>query len=139
MSGIIFFYKAEELPKHARTCGYMKDRAKFFAQIKYMGRNYYLPVTKEMKRFFGLSVKNGHMVCDRELPVDSFLRDLIASVYLQVRDTVGSEISAGLSRQITDGLASMFEKKLDKAVEDGLTQKLLEQRTNTDPLFDDLH
>jgi hypothetical protein len=125
--------RTEDLPADAKSCDDLKGRAKYFIQVHRQGRHFYLPVTREMKRLLGLSIRKGMMTVSPKTAtmVEDLLRDIISSVYLQVRDTVGEEIHDKLSRQITEGLAGMFDKKLGTAVEGGLNQRLLG--------MDDLH
>lgn len=139
---MITIYKTENLPKDAQSCEDMKGRAKYFMQIQYMGRHFYLPITKEMKKLLGLSIREGVLLTKNGTAIDAFLRDIISSVYLQVRDTVGEEIHGRLSRQITAGLAEMFDKRLGTTIEGGLNQRLLGHqavdlhlRSNSKPLL----
>jgi hypothetical protein len=126
MLKMLALYKTEDLPKDATTCGNLKDKANYFIQIMYLGKNYYLPLTNEMKKALGLSIRGGRLLHSRnEFNIEGFLRDVISAVYLQIRDTVGVEIHQTLSKQITEGMEKMFEDNLYKSIEGGLNQKLL--------------
>jgi hypothetical protein len=124
----LIIYKTEDLPERAHFSPYLMGQAKYFIQIQHQGLFYYLPVTKEMKRIFRLSIKDGKMIVPRSttFDLDDFLRGLIDSVYLQVRDTVAAGIHATLSREIQEGFTKVFSENLFKVVSDNLNTKLTE-------------
>jgi hypothetical protein len=121
--------KTEDLPKGASISEHLKSQAKYFARITFFGISYYIPVTKEMKKIFGISIIKGEALIKGSYfdgnRLDDFLRDLISVVYLQVRDTVGAEIRERLSDQIKDGLEKMFQQNLSQVIESKLTDKML--------------
>ena len=121
--------KTEDLPDTVKTSPDMKGRAKYFMVILYMGMSYYIPLTKEIKKVLGISlctVKGKIRLedCD-EIKIDEGVRDIIASVYLQIRDTIGVELHDQLSRQITEGLKQLFDQSLGSSIINGMNQKML--------------
>ena len=54
--------------------------------------------------------------------LENFIRDIINSVYLQVRDTVGSSIYRELSEDIKGGLEELFKKQLSVAIDNKFEQ-----------------
>ena len=115
-----------KLPENAKTSDHLKGQAKYFLRIQYVGKYYYLPMTKEMRKIFGISIRKGEAVTDKShLYIEDLLRDIIASVYMQVRDTVAGGIHDALSTQIKDSFEKMFEEGLYKNITNKLDQKLL--------------
>jgi 8-oxo-dGTP pyrophosphatase MutT (NUDIX family) len=110
------FIKTEDLPKDVRLSPDLKKRAKFFVVVMLFGVNYYIPVTKEMKRFFNIRIKDGkpYRTTSQAGSYDQvdFLRDLIASAYFQVRDTVGSAIHDNLKKLKVHQLEDKSEKQV---------------------------
>jgi len=116
------FIPTEKLPEDAMTCIDMKQRAKFYAVVKYYGVDYYIPVTKEMKRLFKIKYRREQVWTELD-GVDRFLRDLVASVYFQVRDTVGKEVKRSLSTEIKDRFEELFSENLSWVVTKQLEDK----------------
>ena len=122
--------KTENLPEDAQVCEDIKNRALYFMAIMYSGYRYYIPLTGEIKKMLGISIRTFRdgkarpVNCD-EFKIDKGLRDIIHSVYLQIRDTVGAEIHDEISRQVSDGLQKMFQVHLARAIDKELDKKLL--------------
>lgn len=122
------FIPLKKLPPDIELSQNIKERAEAFFKIQYLGHYYYIPVTKELSRILkklGIIAKDGTKSFDNEQLIEIFIRDLIASVYLQIRDTVGTEIYATLSGEIKTGLEQMFSSRLSGTVTEKLNQKLL--------------
>jgi hypothetical protein len=119
--------KTKDLPKYAKVSEDMKKRAKHFIMIQHFGYPYFIPLTLDMKKALSISVRKEEIVGGFILNsrLETTLRDIIASVYMQIRDTVGAEVQGALSDQITNGLKEMFDKQLSTAIEGRLDQKLL--------------
>ena len=56
--------------------------------------------------------------------IGSFIRDVIDSTYLQIRDNVCAGIESHLDQELRDGFSTMFEKFLHKRVEQEVTKSL---------------
>jgi len=128
--------KTEDLPQDVSTSEHLKNSAKYFVPILYFGREYYLPLTKEIKKVLGISIctingKPTVIRCD-ELKIEEGLRDIIAAVYLQIRDTVADEVFSSLSKEITEGFKKLFEQNLATAIHTRLDGKLLFDDTKKD-------
>lgn len=105
----------------------VKGRAEGYITIKLFGIPYYIPITKEVKKLFKIQRRGKQFIFDSyktEERFRKFVRDIITSIYLQVRDTIGSEIHSKLRGQIETGFGNMFSKLIDKKINQGF-QKLL--------------
>lgn len=107
---------------------YLLERSKgWLLSVKHNGISYYIPVSTEMKKVFGIHIENGKPVFDsheRGFRLDDVLGDIIGSIYLQIRDTVGSEIATSLHQQMEDSFSKMFENVISNKVEKELNKKL---------------
>jgi hypothetical protein len=126
---MITLIKTENLPKDAQTSEHLRKQAKYFIEVVYFGKPYYIPVTKEMKKIFGISIRKGEVIVNGSYyngnRLNNFLQDLISVIYLQVRDTVAAGIHDDLSSQIKNSFEKMFEKGLYTTIEKKLDQKML--------------
>lgn len=52
-------------------------------------------------------------------------QDVIQAIYLQVRDTVGDEVTTMLTQQISDGVRGLVRGKVMKGIDDGLARRAL--------------
>ena len=123
------FIKTENQPKDCHTSPDMMERAKYFADVLYIGRHYYLPVVPHTAKMLGLVTTRPptrkEMGFNREQSLERFFQDMIAAVYLQTRDTVGDEIKGHLSQEIHDQFETMFANGLSKTVDAKLDKALL--------------
>ena len=107
---------------------YLLERSKgWLLSVMHGGISYYIPVSTEMKKVFGIHIENGKPVFDshaRGFRLDDVLCDIIDSVYLQIRDTVGSEIATDLHQQLEDSFSKMFENVISSKVEKELNHRL---------------
>jgi len=116
-----------KLPKDVPLSNDIKGRAEGYMKISLFGIPYYVPITKEVKKLFKIKRRGRQFIFDsykKEGRFRKFVRDIITSIYLQVRDTIGSEIHSQLRTQIEEGFGNMFNKILDKKINLGF-QKLL--------------
>lgn len=122
---MIKFLNKSELPEDVKISDDMKNRAKFYVTL--FGTDYYIPITHGIKKIFKISIRKGvvSIPFDEEQILEDLLRDTIAAVYFQVRDTVGEEICSTLSREIKDQFKELYEKNLKKTITEGLAQKML--------------
>jgi hypothetical protein len=107
---------------------HLLERSKgWLLSVMHGGITYYIPVSTEMKKVFGIHIENGKPVFDsykQEFRLDYVLGDIVGSVYLQIRDTVGSEIATDLHQQLEDSFSKMFENVISDKVEKEFNKKL---------------
>lgn len=126
----------KKLPKDVPLSDDIKGRAEGYMKIGLFGIPYYIPITKEVKKLFHIKRRGKRFIFDsykKEQRFRKFVRDIITSIYLQVRDTIGSEIHSQLSSQIEDGFGKMFNNLIDKKINQGF-QKLLPYKNNEEEI-----
>lgn len=102
-----------------------------WATIIFFGVGYSVPVTKEMKRLFGMKRRGSEWLFGDQrtgMDFEKVMMDTIAAVYLQVRDVVGAGVREELSKQLENSMSEMFAPFAAKAVESAFEareQKLL--------------
>ncbi len=109
-----------KLPKGIELSDSLKFDAVCGAYFKVMhfGHSFYVPVTKEMKKIFGIKFVKGkisHASFDT-FQANRLLHRIIDSVYLQVRDSVCAGIEQHLEQKMKEGFARLFKKQLHKNV-----------------------
>ena len=78
-------------------------------------------MTKEMKKIFGIFIRKGKAVTEKDqFYIEDLLRNLISMVYLQVRDTVAAEIHDDLSTQIKKVLRKYLREDFIKTLQTNL-------------------
>lgn len=103
-------------------CQDLKERHPDWAKVLYFGHSYFVPVPKKLRNLFKhVHPAKGHSV-DQYL--EDYLRDVIHALFLQVRDSVGSEVESELTRQIKDGFEKMFQDQLGKLVQQKMAAQL---------------
>ena len=120
-----------EIPEGEELSPRLKEDAEGFVEIMYLGKCYYYPLTKEFKRLFKIKIEDGRMVMSANMQkkLGVFLQDLIAAIYIQIRNTIGSEVYSKLSREMSDGLEKLYAGTLGKAIESGLSDKMLLEKS----------
>ena len=117
------FIKKEELPKNHTLSPHLLEKADHFLVIMLYGNTYYLPIGFKERKLFGLHIRKGELSWtnwDVGRTLTCFIQDIIAVIYLQIRDTVGSEITATLMQDIHQHFDNMFEDKLFERVKTAL-------------------
>ena len=113
----------------------LQSRALCFVPVRVLGVEYFVPITKEVKKSFGLKIHTLNNKIELEFKTQPdeqrFLKimwDIAHIMYLQVRDTVGHEIEEHLSDQLKTSLADTFQSlisnKVRKQIEDKLPKQL---------------
>lgn len=97
----------KELPKHIKFSKYIMEKSTGFVYFMSFGKTYYIPVTKELQKVIKLSGKYA-----KKLDIEEMLRDLITSLYIQYRDTVGSETFRTLWQELDNSLRKKYSKPL---------------------------
>ena len=110
------------LPSHVKLSQHLLDKCLFVLEVDLFGRQYFIPITKEIERIikFKEPFKNGVTLADNT----EMFQDVINALYLQIRDTVGSEIHQQLSNQIEEGFSKLFDLPLAKEISERLNMKL---------------
>jgi len=120
------FVREKDVP--VELSNYIRERSKgWFFSVLHDGTHYYIPVSTEMKKVFGIHIVNGKPIFDshkRGFRLEDVLGDIVGSIYLQIRDTVGSEIATDLHKQMEDSFSKMFEKVISDKVEKEFNKKL---------------
>ena len=110
------------------TCEHLKERAKHgFFVVKHFGVDYHIPISTDMKKLFGINIIAGKPTFQSfndEHRAEEFVRDLIHSVYLQIRDTVGSEIEQHLKQAMTESISNAFSDIISNKVDTEFKNRL---------------
>ena len=84
------------------------ENAKEFFYVLHSGRQYVIPVNKDMKKIINkVGLYN----------FEGVIRFVIDAIYLQVRQRVGDNIELMLSQQIDEGLRKLYTQKLRKDID----------------------
>ena len=79
------------------------ERAAWWVRVMLLGTSYYLPVTREIARLFGIKTVRGKPqfgLWEVEKVFDDGMRSILHAVYLQMRDRVGAEIQTAISDEV---------------------------------------
>ncbi len=120
-----------ELPKDVKLSKSLEEKAFGYYKIKLFGMDYYVPITKELMRLFNIKLVDGKFVFRRYRDrgdIEDMLRYIINSTYLQVRETIGSEVYLDLSEDIKKGFEKMYAQRLMTAIDERLQVKSLEYK-----------
>jgi len=118
-----------KLPKDVELSQYLRDKALAYVVIMVGGIDYYVPITKQMKREFAIIERKGKLIFTKsEIRVEDILREIIDAIYLQVRDVVCAGIEESLDQKLKEGFSTLFEKFLHKKVEQEMTKRLPDLR-----------
>lgn len=103
--------KISELPKEKihLLCKYDLERAKYWFYSMYSGKSYIIPVDKKMNKI----IKKVEL-----WDFEQVVRDIIASVYLQIRLQIGDNIERSLSQQIDNGFRKLYSPNVRKKIEE---------------------
>lgn len=100
------------------------ERAVAFALFPRGGKEYCVPITKEVKKGFGLKVKGGKYY--EESAIVEAIADIVDAAYLQVRETVGAGIKDHLTREMTSRMEDALYPQIDRAVDEEMDKVHLE-------------
>ena len=115
------------LPEGVPISNDLQQRARCYVEFHHLGKAYYAPVTSQMCRTYGIKKKDGvYSILSYSLEVyfEEFLSMVVAAIYLQVRDTVGSEVHAQISEEIKSSFERMFSEGLSGQVRRMIDTKL---------------
>jgi hypothetical protein len=109
----------QKFPEGVPTSQYLLDNADGCFQIDFYGHAFYLPVSKELKKIFGLERRGDKMIFPSrkvERQIEDILLFIIDATYLQIRDTVGAEISREITGIVTNKIENLLAPQLDKEI-----------------------
>lgn len=115
-----------KLPKGVELSPDQRERAIAYLKLGFYGDVFYVPITKEIKKLFGLKNVNGKF----DIPYKTqeymakTIRDIVESSYLQVRDNVCAGIESRLSQDLEHGFSKLFEKFIHTKVSNEVTKRL---------------
>ncbi|HUS50128.1 MAG TPA: hypothetical protein VMZ91_08175 [Candidatus Paceibacterota bacterium] len=115
-----------KLPKEVKLSDYLREKAIAYYEIQLQGIHYYVPITKQVKKLFKIktSKKKLDLYSFNHLLVEDIFRDIIDSVYLQVRDVVCSGIEESLDGKLRDGFSKLFENAIHNLTNKEITKRL---------------
>lgn len=116
--------REKDLPEGLELSPHIRERAQgFFFAVRMNGKAYYVPISKEFKKL--LKIRDvSDLTLTTGTRVERVLSDIISSVYLQIRDTVGAEIQSTLSDNMTEAFKAMFARPLSLSVCKELDKRL---------------
>lgn len=123
-SGIMDFIRTKDLPEGVKTSDYHRESARYFIRIRVFGRSYYIPIVEKTEKVFNFKIKEnkkGEIQVEglREgMLLHDILQVTVASVYYQVRDTVGEDIFQKLAGQIEEGFQGFFKDGLSQLIDE---------------------
>lgn len=118
-----------KLPDHVQLSDYIKEKADGYLVILKYGKHYYIPLTKEIKKLFKISRREGEIIFGKtEKRFDDVVMTIIDAVYLQVRDTVGGEIQSNIMEEVKSKIEDILAPKIGKEIDKRFDQKLLESK-----------
>ncbi len=123
------------LPEDIPTSPDLTKNAKAWFEFTLYGKYYYVPLTKEFQKLLKIKKINGEYkmpTFKSSTQLRLALVDMTSGIYLQIRNTVGSEIHRQLSTQIKNDFEELFSDKLENAIINGFQKKLplIEGETN---------
>lgn len=123
MSLGMYTIKKKDLPKYVSLSEDQRSRCEELLVIKYVGVDYYIPVTKEVTKVIKLFDSKRF-----NTRTEDFFRDIINAVLIQIRDSIGADIHRQLNQQIAEGFEKMFDVPLQKQIREKLDQKMLPEK-----------
>lgn len=120
-----------EKPGGAQLSDYLCEKAEGYVVVMLYGKDYCIPLTPDIKKVCGISRQGDRLIFKKgdSLKFGKMLQSIVDAVYLQVRDTVGSEITKSLSGQLNEFLEDRFEGAIGNVVSDQLTRGMLPEHT----------
>ena len=116
-----------EKPEGVELSAYLCEKAEGYLIFMLYGKDYCIPLSPEIKKVCGITRQGDRLTFKKgdSLKFGKMLQQMADAVYLQVRDTVGREITRTLSGQLNEFLENKFEDAIGDVVTDKLTQGML--------------
>ena len=124
-----------KLPKDIELSQYIREKSIAYLKIQLQGLNYYVPITKDIKKQFGLIERKGKLIPTNGVAfrrLYDIMQITIDSIYLQLRDVVCGEIETKLDYKLRDTFSGLFEQYLHKQVTTEINKKLPKLEKNND-------
>jgi len=116
------------LPKGVEISQHHREQARGgYIVIMVGGRDFYIPVTKEAKKLFGITVNKGKLYVKNHrvgFEADDFLRCVVGALLLQVRDDVCAGMESRLMQEVQEGLENLFRVPISKRIGHEVDSKL---------------
>jgi len=109
----------------------IKERALAYMSFLLFGQRFYVPITKQVKKSFKIIRREDKLYFsdfDSEMAYANISRDILQSVYLQVRDRICGEIEQKLDQELKEGFSKLFENYLSKRIRMDVDKKMLERK-----------
>ena len=118
-----------KLPKDVELSQHIREKVECNAYLDIMlfGLHYYIPISKEIKKQFGLIERHGKIVYTNYKAFQRLCeisQQILGSLYLQVRDVVAAGIEQNLDQELKEGFSKLFEKYLHKRVKAEVVKRL---------------
>jgi hypothetical protein len=112
--------KKKDLPKYVSLSQHLLEQCEELVEVDFIGTKYYIPITEDVE----MIIRRGQFGHMNMIKNADLFQDIINSMYLQIRDTVGSEIHSQLSQQIEEGFSTLFNLSLAKKINEQLNKAL---------------
>jgi len=118
--------QVEKLPDDVKLSPHIIGMSEGFVRVQFYGNDYYVPITKDLRKLLGIKIKNGLLVLSykKEKLLQDYFRHFIDAIYLQLRDTIGAQVYEDLSEEIKKSFEDVFVKSLDNSIIQRLNQKM---------------
>jgi len=122
-----------KLPKDVELSQDLRERSIAYMEMQSLGRRFYVPITKDLKKLLKLHIVNGELILSYEQArlLEDVFRDILRGAELQLRDEVAGQIESTLLGEVRDGFAKLFAKPIRRMVKQKLDQKLLEGKIDS--------
>ena len=118
-----------KLPKEVKLSQFLREKAECgaYLEVMFTGRNYYLPITKQIKKQFHLIERKGKIIPTnyKEFRIlYDISQEIIDSIYLQLRDVVCFGIEQSLDQNLREGFSKLFEKFIESKVKEKVNLRI---------------
>jgi hypothetical protein len=116
------------LPDNVKLSGHLKEQADGYIGVTSLGKTYYIPITKDCKKLFGIKRRGETIEFTKGklmdiYKFDDFIRTIINSIHLQIRDTIGIEIREELMREVMDKMNNVIVPQIDEEINKRFIEK----------------
>lgn len=113
--------KLQDLP--VKVCEDLRDRYKYWTVVRSLGKSYYIPVSKKALNTIDTIVPNrmGRVTAPK---TERYMQDVVAALFLQIRESVGDGIQAHLEQKISEGFQSLLQNGLNQVIRSEMENRL---------------
>jgi hypothetical protein len=124
-----------KLPKHISLSPHLRERAAFYIVIMLQGSRFYIAATPEVRRMLRVDIHGKPAMPKRrrkdEFDTEKALRDVLASVLLQLRDCVFAEIEGNVKQTLLHRMSQLMSPTVRGMIETSAANRfLLEDHLN---------